>query len=195
MPPINNLSSQHIRRICRGESKLKKGYLCLINGDGYSGRIGVILADYVCDIVYVSRRMFKGDDKFNVIRWGDYVCNINSNNPIFYFICHNNHDAGPYIFPVYFLIGVRLDDLIRVFLNNKIHSTYIWGVGWNQIFRTYLNHLKRRFELEGIKFTQDDFRGIRLIDNLSMRNTRTFYFTIANIFTKLLKRLSNGKQC
>lgn len=178
---INRLHSQHIRKICRGESRLERRHLFLVNGDDYSGQIGVLLGDHVYDIICTSRHL---DEK----SWSPYVCNYKTEEPIFWFNCYNEEMPA-----VYFLIGVRLNDLVRLLLNCETKSSMVWGVGVGCIFSTFVEHLKWRLEQEGVKYTADDFRGIRLVRDFRAAYSTKYYRAIGDIFAKVLKRLSNGK--
>jgi hypothetical protein len=156
--------------MCRGEAPLK--IEPVINGDRESGMADMMLRAYVFNIVYVPH------DYDNARK---DVINIESENPIYWFNVSNSD--------IRYMIGVRLDDLMRTLLNSDIKHPMIWGAFVSEIFRVYIRHLKWRLKHEGVKYTNQDFKGIRDIDGYNLlHRPQMVYGTMSRIFTNYTKQ-------
>lgn len=168
---------RHIKRMCRGESKLMLDPI--INGDTESGMAGIRLKDYIYNIVYVPYHLGRRYRRFQGIT--EDQINIESENPVYWFYVRESE--------IKYMIGVRLDDLMRVLLESEIKHHRIWGANVADIFRIYIRHLKWRLKHEGIKFTNQHFSGIRDIDSYSLvHRPQVVYSTMARIFTNYTKQ-------
>ena len=167
---------RHIKRMCRGEAPMM---IDIVNGDIESGAAGEMLKSYVHNIVYVPYRLGRRYRGYQDV-WGDQI-NIETENPVYWF---NVHESD-----VRYMIGVRLDDLMRVLLESDIKHHRIWGASVAEIFRIYIRHLKWRLKHDGVKFTTHDFKGIRDIDSYSLAHRpQVIYSIIARIFTNYTKQ-------
>ncbi len=168
---------RHIKRVCRGEAPLKIEWI--INDDTESGMAGIRLKDYIYNIVYVPYRFGRRYRQYHGIT--EDQINIEQENPIYWFYVRESE--------IKYMIGVRLDDLMRVLLESEIKHHRIWGANVADIFRIYIRHLKWRLKHEGIKFTNQHFSGIRDIDSYSLvHRPQVVYSTMARIFTNYTKQ-------
>ena len=169
------MNYRHIKRICRGEAPPKFG---IINDDMKSGMADIMLRDHIYNVVYVPQhygKRYRDYDTFN-----DRII-IESENPVYWFTVRNSE--------ITFLIGVRLDDLMRVLLESDVKTHQIWGASVAEIFRIYIKHLKWRLKHEGIKFTNADFKGIRDVDGYNLINRpQIVYSVMARIFINFTKQ-------
>jgi len=175
------MHDRHIKRMCRGESTLMLDPD--INGDMESGMAGIRLKHYIYNIVYVPERLGRRHRDYEY--WHDHII-IETENPVYWFSIKGED--------IYYFIGVKLDNLMRVLLESDIKHHRIWGTDVDYIFRIYIRHLKWRLKHEGIKFTDRDFLGIRDISSYSLvHRPQLVYSTMARIFTNYTKRKQNGK--
>ena len=157
--------------MCRGEAPLMLDPI--INGDMYSGMAGVMLRYYVYNIVYVPHHYGRRHRDYQSV--SEDKINIESENPIYWFYVSDSY--------VKYMIGVRLDDLMRTILESETKPFKIWGASVADIFRIYIRHLKWRLKHEGIKFSKQDFNGIRNINIYNLvHRTQIVYSTMSRIF-------------